>query len=712
MQIHAIHIDHLLSFNTFAWEGLDPHLNVIVGPNGAGKTNLFHALRAVRDALSPDRAKNTARWAGARHRGTDADTITIALDLQFTTAWEKHLLCAFLAEVLCNQQAIQQTMVSATQNNPTPEGLRQFAAWVQEHLHPESISWLFTGRLVVTHAGRMGWQCQYESRPGEPIFRLDLTNVGTLVGHAEHNSHSATQNWGSLFVAWHNSLTEQERMQLDNRLTGATPEVGFPMPDLSHLPDWISSEQGIALQIEHGMQIVNPETLATYRALSLLTQLSVEPARLFGIRVIFQRLLDQALVFTDNVRLSPQRTFIARDLLTQQADLSNGKQLAQFLFCKKNGDLRDHKQYDCDHKQYQAIQDLFFRMTGRHFDVVLAPVESEGPQQEQLSDVLLELLISSSWGDIPLEFSGAGIGEALFLSAVLAGSTGQVVLLDEPALNIHPTMQPTLLSELQVLAHQSNGEGSQFLMITHVPALVPPDTIDCVSRFELEDGKHSIRRALDVGQIDQSDLVNLRQMLRGNLEARALLFSRAVLLVEGDTELGALPVWCPHLVNQDIAFYSVGGCGNFVLPLKLIRHFVIPWAILGDGELLWDRRQRGRSHGPQDHINNILATCGHLLPSIPENPRRNIQDFAQWRQALEPYGIFTLASSADEGFEKAIRAEIAPDLWGEADTKFGKNKVARGRFIAENSPCPKKVDELIQKVICHLRGQGIDIRTP
>ncbi|HEY4037001.1 MAG TPA: hypothetical protein VGL94_23840 [Ktedonobacteraceae bacterium] len=68
----------------------------------------------MRDVLSPDRAKNAARWADA----TDADTITIMLDLQFTTAWEKRLLCTFLAEVLCNQQAIQQTMVSATQNNP------------------------------------------------------------------------------------------------------------------------------------------------------------------------------------------------------------------------------------------------------------------------------------------------------------------------------------------------------------------------------------------------------------------------------------------------------------------------------------------------------------------------------------------------------------------------------------------------------------------
>ncbi len=85
MQIHAIHINHLLSFDTFAWEKLDPHLNVIVGPNGAGKTNLFHALRAVRDALSPERTRATAHWVNAGYQGTDVDTITVALDLQFIT---------------------------------------------------------------------------------------------------------------------------------------------------------------------------------------------------------------------------------------------------------------------------------------------------------------------------------------------------------------------------------------------------------------------------------------------------------------------------------------------------------------------------------------------------------------------------------------------------------------------------------------------------
>lgn len=722
MQLHAIHVDHFLSFDTFVWEELDPHLNVIVGPNGAGKTNLFHALQAVRDALSVERAQATAHLVNAGHQGTHADNIIITLDIQFTTSWEQRLLSTFLATVLCDQQVIQQVVTSATQRGIDATSLRRFAAWVQEQQRPEDISWLFTGRLVLTHAGRGGWQYQYEALPGLPEFRLDLTSggtLGTLVGHAEYDPQTTTQNWGSLFATWRNSLTEQERMDLDNGLTGATPEVRFPVPNFSRLPDWVSSEQGVALQIVDQMQIVDPTTLAPRRAFTSMVGIALEPGNLFGIRSVFQRLLDQALVFTDNVRLLPQRTFTARDIVAHPLNLSNGEQLALFLFHKKMGNSHDRK-------QYTDIGNMFLRMTSREFHVVVgtrvsersqtrlpATYQQDEYQPEQQPDISLELVTSSSWGDIPLEYSGAGIAEALFLSAVLAGSSGQVVLLDEPALNLNPTMQTILLDELQTLTHRPEGEGSQFLVNTHAPSLVPPDAIDRVSRFTLQDG-HTIRQAVNSGQRDQDDdLRKLQQLLRGNLAARALLFSRAVLLLEGETELGALSVWCQDLVRQDIALYVVGGKGEFVSPLRLITHFAIPWVIIGDGEVLWDVQEQKSHHGPQGQVSRILATCNQQVPSIPGDPGHKAQDFAQWKQALEGSGIFTLASDAHEGFEKAIQPDILLGIWTDAEARFGKNnKVAKGRFIAERCPCPEKVTELIRRVLYHLRKQDANIHIP
>ncbi len=709
MQIQAIRIHHLLSFDTFTWERLDPHLNVIVGPNGAGKTNLFHALRAVRNALSPGRGEAATRWANTGHQGAAADTITIALDLRFTIAWEQRLLCTFFAAVLCNQEEIQQ-IATAAQRNLASESLKQFATWVQEHLHPENISWLFNGRLVVTHTGRQGWRCHYEACPGKPAFRLDLSGGGTLVGHAAHNTQTATQNWGSLFVAWRNSLTAQERAQLDDALVGAISGSGFPIPDLSRLPNWVSSQQGVVLRLEDRMQIVDPTTLATHQAFTSTAQMSLKPGEFIEIRSIFQLLLDQALVFTNNVRTLPHRTFVANNLFAQPVDLSNGEQLARFLFRKKNGNPSDRK-------QYAAAQGLFSRMTGRRFDVVFSPAETEESQftglgksqQESSPDVSLELVTDTSRNDIPLEFSGAGITEALFLSAILAGSTGQVVLLDEPALNLHPAMQAMLLNELLELAHRSKDERSQFLVNTHAPDLVPSDAIDRVSRFTLERGQRTVRHALDLREIDRHDLADLRQLLRGNLGARALLFCHAALLLEGETELATLPLWCPELARQDIALYVAGGAEHFVRPLKFIQHFAIPWAIIGDGEMLWNRRQKGRSSGPQGNIRTILATSNQQMPSVPGDPGENPTDFAQWRHHLETYGVFTLANSASEGFEKALESEIPPDLWELAKTKFGSNKVACGRFIAENCSCPQSVAALIQRVLSYLQKHDTGI---
>ncbi|HVB59720.1 MAG TPA: AAA family ATPase [Ktedonobacteraceae bacterium] len=704
MQIDAIYLDHFLSFDTFVWEGLDPHLNAIVGPNGVGKTNLFRALRAMYDALSPAAAQESARWAAAGHQGANANAITIALDIQFTTAWEQRLLCVFFASVLCDQQEIQK-VGTVMQRSVDHDGLKRFDAWVLDQVRPEDIAWFLRGRLVMTHAGRSGWQCRYEARLGEPGFRLDLTNWGTLLGHAEYHQETATQNWGALFGAWYNSLTEQERDQLHNGLTGVTPEGEFPVPNFSRLPDWVSSQQGIALQIVDQMQIVDPTMLATRLAFTSAAQLSSpEPSRPIAVRFIFQRLLEQALVFTDNVRLPYQREYTARDLHTQPLDLSNGKELARFLFCKKNGGPRDRK-------QYAAIAQMFSRMTGRRFDVVQHPAEISGSQQEPQPDTSLELVTINPWGDISLEFSGAGIAEALFLSAVLAGSSGQVVLLDEPALNLHPTMQATLLDALQALAHQPEGERSQFLVNTHTPTLVPPDAIEHVSRLTIQNG-HTIRQALKISQISQNDLVKLRNLLRGNLAARALLFSRAVLLVEGETELGALSAWYPDLMNRDIALYAVGGKGEFVSPLKLIQHFAIPWAILGDGEVLWDLHEQKSLQGAQGQVSRILAVCNQSLPAVPGDPGNSVENFEQWRQALETCGIFTLASSADEGFEKAVQTEIPSELWTDAKTKFDKNKVALGRFIAENSSCPGKVAERVRRVLCHLHKQDTGIRIP
>src|SRR6266496_5555137 len=103
MHIHGIHIKNFLSFRSFSWGEIDPHLNIIVGPNGVGKTNLFHALRAIKDALNTTSKSDTLPWSRLTHLGINTPVIEIVLEIEFTSKWEQSLLCMFVAAAMCNE---------------------------------------------------------------------------------------------------------------------------------------------------------------------------------------------------------------------------------------------------------------------------------------------------------------------------------------------------------------------------------------------------------------------------------------------------------------------------------------------------------------------------------------------------------------------------------------------------------------------------------
>ena len=148
-------------------------------------------------------------------------------------------------------------------------------------------------------------------------------------------------------------------------------------------------------------------------------------------RDLFSWILGASLVFTENLRVAPAASFTLDDLNSDApAQLVDGSGLLLHLFRLKNGGRAAR---DC----YAATLSTFTRLTqGAHADVGLGAPGSQG--------LSLEAWTRPAWGDVPLASSGAGVAEALFLSAVIAGDAGRVLLLDEPALNLHPTVQTTL----------------------------------------------------------------------------------------------------------------------------------------------------------------------------------------------------------------------------------------------------------------------------
>lgn len=667
MQIDEIHIVHFLSFDKFDWSNLDPRLNIIVGPNGVGKTNLFHALRTVKDVLRPNQKPQTYLWSQSTHRSSSTSSIKISLDMRLNSEREQNLLRTFLIAALCNDQSFQSAVIDLqSAGNTLPSDLEdekeRLALSLQENVHLEDIAWLFTGRLVLFYNGIGNWRSWYESCSLSPSFHLGLSSPST-----------------------------KDDLLMNHFIQGLLSKQGV-FANSSQL--FLRGLASVTARGSLSMQVDRPLTvpLATHEALERLIGTTLDSNRPINARSIFSRLIEQALVFSDNIRGKPQYEFTFGDFDNQYIDLSSGEYLAHYLFRKKNGSIIDHQQYD-------VIEKTFFDLTGRHFDVGFdmlhppIPNPSAGSVQSvsNTPNALLSIQISNEWGEIPLEFSGAGIAEALFLSALIASGDRQILLLDEPALTLHPTMQTTLLNQIRTYVKQN-----QCIFVTHSPSLINPDVITNVSRFFIFKGSTQ-RAALNTKDIDLQRLIRLKQELNKSTNSRALLFSRGVILVEGDTEVGALPVWFEKqfsysFESKDIDVYCVGGDNGFSPLIEFLQQFKIPWSIICDGPVIGDRI----ASQTQSRVVRQLRDTG-----ITELPDTTGKDFLQLRNELESYGVFTLAENIGDEFETLTIIQSHKE---EAEEQIGKkSKVRRGRWIAMNYDCPSEVANLLERVMHHLK---------
>ena len=674
MRILGIRIENFLSFRQLEWPHLDPSLNLIVGANGSGKTNLFHALRTVVATLDPGQR---ALWQGATHQGAPGPGYRITLDVEFGEGWEQELLTTFVAAALCNEQQGYPGMTALA-----GEKLRRFATFVRKQLGFEQLSWLFKGCLIVEYQGDQWWSIRYQSLP-----ESDHSFYSVLESYFEPQalSKSNTPPQGgsaSFYGTWWEALDPGEQEKFEAFLNDSASTIqGLPVPDPYRMLDFLEKRgQGLMLQVQQPMH----PPLPTHQAFERSLGTTLNPNQTYTLHHVFRALLQRAFVFSDNVRLTPKRDSVLAELSRLPVDFASGELLSRYLFVLKNGDQKERK-------RYSEIQATFRQLTHRGFDVgvdraSLSASQSKNPDGSDISVVPLTIDVTSDWIDVPLSFSGAGIGEALFLSAVIAGSDGRVVLLDEPAANLHPTMQTSLLSAIQAQA------SNQFLLVTHSPAMMPSSAILKTTRLYANNGE-TRRAALD--SLEETQRSAIEQELRQSSDARALLFSNGVILVEGETELGALPVWFEQVFHytfeeRDIALYSVGSDTNFEKYVRLLEGFHVPWVIVCDGQAYF------KPKGGKTILTQLQAAGVQGLPELSES------DFMTLRDELEKCRVFTVATVPEkgaEGIESFDDLPLVKERWKEARDHTGsRSKPRKGHYIAETYPCPREVRELLIKV--------------
>lgn len=155
-----------------------------------------------------------------------------------------------------------------------------------------------------------------------------------------------------------------------------------------------------------------------------------------------------------------------------------------------------------------------------------------------------------------------------------------LIIVDEPELHLHPKWQKTLL---QLFIRLAQSTGNQFLLATHAPTFVSPESIHYVSRvFSRQQRSHILR-------LNTSVLPEAKHLLNivNSQNNERLFFADEVVLVEGLSDRVFFEAVLDHHGRSSSArsileVISVGGKGFFEAYAKVLNACEIQYSIIAD----------------------------------------------------------------------------------------------------------------------------------
>ncbi|MBF0428379.1 MAG: AAA family ATPase, partial [Magnetococcales bacterium] len=150
--------------------------------------------------------------------------------------------------------------------------------------------------------------------------------------------------------------------------------------------------------------------------------------------------------------------------------------------------------------------------------------------------------------------------------------------LEEPEAHLHPQAQ-------RALFHQIKEIKGQRILSTHSPYFAGQAKLEALRLFQKKGSSSEVSR-LDISNLKPDEIKNLKNLViltRGDI-----LFCRALILFEGQTEELALPVyaeayWGMNIHELGFNFISVGGSTYYPF-VWLAKYLNIKWYIFSDGE--------------------------------------------------------------------------------------------------------------------------------
>ena len=155
-----------------------------------------------------------------------------------------------------------------------------------------------------------------------------------------------------------------------------------------------------------------------------------------------------------------------------------------------------------------------------------------------------------------------------------------LIIVDEPETHLHPKWQKTLL---QLFIRLAQSTGNQFLLATHSPTFVSPESIQYVSRVFSREQRSNILRLNPTALPEAKHILNIVNSQNNE----RLFFADEVVLVEGLSDRIFFEAVLDRFGRSSssrsiLEVISVGGKGFFEAYAKVLRACEIQYSIISD----------------------------------------------------------------------------------------------------------------------------------